>query len=382
MTIPVDYVTLRIIWWIFLGLLLIGFAVMDGFDLGIGIILPWVAKTDDERRVVLNSIGPVWEGNQIWLILGAGAIFAAWPAIYAVSFSGFYFAMLLVLFALILRPVGFKYRSKLANPTWRHFWDKGLFIAGFVPTLIFGVAIGNVLQGVPFYFDESLRSFYTGSLIGLLNPFALLCGLVSVSMLIMHGGIFLSIKTVGKIQWRAINFARVSSIVTMMLFLIAGYWIVYHLPGYTITSAVAPDGYSNPLHKTVVTEVGAWASNYKHYPWLMLVPILGFVGAIFAFIFLSIRCYKWAWLASAIMVANIITTVGVSMFPFILPSSTFPNMSLLVWDASSSQLTLFIMLIATLIFLPIILAYTSWVFYVLRGKVVQEDIEKNTRNFY
>lgn len=184
---PLDYETLRIIWWVLLGTLLIGFAVMDGFDLGVAIWLPWLAKTDIDRRVLINSIAPTWEGNQVWFILGGGAIFAAWPALYALSFSGFYLAMLIVLLALILRPVGFKYRSKLPNAAWRSFWDKALFIGGFVPALIFGVAIGNVLQGVPFHFDESLRVFYTGTFLQLLNPFALLCGLVSVVMLAMHG---------------------------------------------------------------------------------------------------------------------------------------------------------------------------------------------------
>lgn len=184
---PLDYETLRVIWWLLLGILLIGFAVMDGFDLGVAMWLPWLAKTDIERRILINSIGATWEGNQVWFILGGGAIFAAWPALYALSFSGFYFAMLLVLLALILRPVGFKYRSKLADPRWRSFWDYALFVGGFVPALIFGVAIGNVLQGVPFHFDEYLRPFYTGSFLDLLNPFALLCGLLSVLMLAMHG---------------------------------------------------------------------------------------------------------------------------------------------------------------------------------------------------
>ncbi|RYB55697.1 cytochrome d ubiquinol oxidase subunit II, partial [Legionella pneumophila] len=153
---PLDYETLRIIWWLLIGILLIGFAIMDGFDLGVAMWLPWLGRTDIERRILINSIGPTWEGNQVWFILGGGAIFAAWPTLYALSFSGFYLAMLVVLLALILRPVGFKYRSKLDNPIWRAFWDWALFIGGFVPALIFGVAVGNVIQGVPFYFDESL----------------------------------------------------------------------------------------------------------------------------------------------------------------------------------------------------------------------------------
>ena len=152
-----TYEILRLIWWALLGILLIGFAVTDGFDLGAAILLPFVAKTDAERRVAINTVGPVWEGNQVWFILGGGAIFAAWPPLYAVAFSGFYLAMFLVLCALILRPVAFKFRSKLAHPTWRSIWDWALFVAGLVPSLVFGVAFGNVLEGAPFRFDETLR---------------------------------------------------------------------------------------------------------------------------------------------------------------------------------------------------------------------------------
>src|SRR5271168_3707263 len=173
--------SLRLIWWALLGILLIGFAIMDGFDLGAAILLPFVAKTDGERRVVINSVGPVWEGNQVWLILGGGAIFAAWPTLYAVAFSGFYLAMFLVLCALIVRPVAFKFRSKLTNPNWRSIWDWALFVCGAVPSLVFGVAFGNVIEGAPFRFDDTMRMTYEGTLLGLLNPFALSCGLVSVA---------------------------------------------------------------------------------------------------------------------------------------------------------------------------------------------------------
>ena len=382
MNIPIDYPTLRVIWWVLMGLLLIGFAVMDGFDLGVGILLHRVARTNEERRVVLNTVGPVWEGNQVWLILGGGAIFAAWPEIYAVSFSGFYFAILFILLALILRPVGFKYRSKIDNTQWRSMWDFCLFISGFVPALVFGVAVGNVLQGVPFYYDDTLRSFYTGTFFGLLNPFALLCGLVSVSMFAMHGASFLAIKTDGVIQQRAIHYVRLFGIVTIVLFAIAGIWLVKLISGYVITSTILLDAASNPIHKTVAAQLGAWTENYVKYPITIAAPACGFVGAFLAILMVSLRHYKFAWLMSAVSITGIITTVGVSMFPFILPSSTQPGASLLVWDASSSHLTLFIMLIATVIFLPIILMYTSWVYYILRGKVTNDYVKQNQSKLY
>ncbi|MDD5586349.1 MAG: cytochrome d ubiquinol oxidase subunit II, partial [Alphaproteobacteria bacterium] len=181
-----DYEILRLIWWVLLGVLLMGFAVMDGFDMGAAALLPFVTRNDSERRIVINTVGPVWEGNQVWLILGAGAVFAAWPALYATAFSGFYLAMFLVLFTLILRPVAFKFRSKREGRLWRGTWDTCLFLSGTVPPLIFGVAFGNILQGVPFTFDEAMRMTYEGGLLGLLNPFALLCGLVSLAMTVLQ----------------------------------------------------------------------------------------------------------------------------------------------------------------------------------------------------
>ena len=372
-----DYETLRVIWWLLLGVLLIGFAIMDGFDLGVATLLPFIGRTDTDRRVMINSIGPVWEGNQVWFILGGGAIFAAWPALYAVSFSGFYMAMFLVLAALILRPVGFKFRGKLPSKTWRNVWDTALFIGGFVPALIFGVAVGNVLQGVPFFFDDALRITYSGTFFGLLNPFALLCGLVSVAMLVMHGGVFIALKTEPPVASRASRAAMMAALAMVVLFLLAGVWIAYGIDGYAIAAGAAHDGPSNPLGKVVLAEPGAWLSNYHAQPWTMAVPALGVLGAVLAALLLKKGVPGGAFIASAASVAGVIATVGVSMFPFLLPSSSEPGSSLTVWDASSSHLTLFIMLIATAIFIPIILAYTTWVFRVLRGKVTAGYVEGN-----
>lgn len=377
---PLDYETLRVTWWLLLGVLLIGFAVMDGFDLGVAMWLPWLSKTDLDRRVLINSIAPTWEGNQVWFILGGGAIFAAWPMLYALSFSGFYLAMLLILLALILRPVGFKYRSKITHPVWRSFWDWALFIGGFIPALIFGVAVGNVLQGVPFHFDESLRAFYTGSFLGLLNPFALLCGILSVVMLAMHGAFFLNVKTEGYLQQRARMAARVCAFLTMLVFIGGGLWVYHAVYGYSLTSSLMHDGPSNPLYKSVVRQAGAWFFNFQAMPLAIVVPLLGIGGAFFAM--LSAKNPRLAFIFSAFSIIGIIATVGISMFPFILPSSTNPEQSLMVWDSSSSQLTLFIMLIATVIFLPLILIYTAWVYRVLRGKVTVETITNNQDTAY
>ncbi|WP_349366227.1 MAG: cytochrome d ubiquinol oxidase subunit II [Nitratireductor rhodophyticola] len=379
----IDYETLRVIWWGLLGVLLIGFAVTDGFDLGTGTLLPFVAKTDTERRVVINAVGPVWEGNQVWLILGGGAIFAAWPPLYAVSFSGFYLAMFAVVFALILRPVAFKYRSKRENPAWRTSWDWALFIGGFVPALIFGVAVGNVLQGVPFRLENDLRIFYEGTtLFELLNPFALLCGLLSVAMLIMHGASWLMVKTEGAVAARSRAFGSIAAIVTIVLFALGGLWLWAGIDGFRITSAIVTDGPSNPLAKTVEQAGSAWFDNYAAHPWTMIAPALGFAGAALALVLFRARREVPTLLASAVSIIGIISTVGLSMFPFILPSSIAPGASLTVWDASSSHLTLFIMLVVTAFFIPLIVAYTSWVYRVLWGKVDKDEIEQGKGHAY
>jgi cytochrome d ubiquinol oxidase subunit II len=378
-----DYDVLRIIWWSLLGVLLVGFAVTDGFDLGTGILLPFAARTDLERRVVINTIGPVWEGNQVWLILGGGAIFAAWPQLYAVSFSGFYLAMAAVLLALILRPVGFKYRSKRENVQWRAAWDWALFVGGFVPALVFGVAMGNVLQGVPFRLAPDMQIFYEGGFFGLLNPFAVLAGLVSVAMLVMHGASWLTLKTDGAVAVRTRRYGIVAAMATIALYAVAGLALWGFVDGYRITGAVVTNGPSNPLFKTVQAHAaGAWFANYAAHPWTLAAPLAGFAGALLTLLGLLRRWEGWTMIFSSVSIAGIVTSVGASMFPFILPSSIQPQASLTAWDASSSHMTLFIMLVGTCIFLPLILAYTSWVYKVLWGKVDPADISAGNSHAY
>lgn len=378
-----DYEVLRLIWWLFLGVLLIGFAIMDGFDLGVATLLPYVARNDTERRVAINAIGPVWDGNQVWLLLGGGAIFAAWPAIYAAAFSGFYIAMFLVLATLILRPVGFEFRNKMTSPVWRSFWDYALFAGGLVPSLVFGVAIGNLLQGVPFRIDGDMRVLYEGSgLFELLNPFGLLAGLVSLAMLTTHGATYLVLKTEDPVRARAAAFVKIGAAATVVLFILAGVWVAKGIDGYVLTKAIPTDGPSNPLLKQVGRDTGSWVFNYARHPWMLLAPLLGVAGPVMAAVMTVRGRAGLAFVMSALGIAGIISTAGLSMFPFLMPSSIMPNASLTVWDASSSQRTLFVMLISTLVFLPIVLAYTAFVFRVLRGPVTAEHVEKKHASLY
>lgn len=381
-----SFDTLRVIWWVLLGVLLIGFALTDGFDMGAGALLPFVGRTDTERRVVINTVGPVWEGNQVWFILGGGAIFAAWPPLYAVSFSGFYLAMFVILAALILRPVGFKYRSKRESAAWRSGWDWALFIGGAVPALLFGVAVGNVLLGVPFRLSPDLLSIYEGAFytkfFGLLRPFALLTGVVSLAMLVMHGAAWLVLKTEGTVQDRARTYGTWAGVVALAGYALAGVWMALGgVTGYRFIAQPAPNGPSNPL-LTQVAHEGSWLTAYADRPWIAIAPVLGFVGMAMVLRALRGTGDVGALLWSKLAIFGVISSVGLVMFPFILPSDIDPNSSLTVWDASSSHLTLFVMLVVTLIFMPMILAYTAWVYKVLWGKVTVEDVTNPDTHAY
>jgi cytochrome d ubiquinol oxidase subunit II len=378
---PIPYDILRLIWWALLGVLLIGFAILDGYDLGTAMLLPFVARSDAERRQVRETIEPHWEGHQVWLILGGGAAFAAWPLLYAASFSGFYVAMLLVLVTLILRPVGFNFRDKLESPGWHDFWDWALAIAGFVPSLVFGVAFGNLLLGVPFAFDPEMRLAYAGTFLDLLNPFGLLAGLVSVAMLAMHGGAWLAVTADGAVAERAARIGRLAGLGTAALFALAGIWIAFGIEGYVIGGAMSHAGPSNPLAKSVTREAGSWLRNYGIHSWLVAAPLLGLAGPILSAALLRPRGSIAALICSGAGIAGIIATAGVSLFPFLLPSSTHPEASLTVWDASSSPMTLFIMLIAVLVFLPVVLIYTSIAMRVMRGRVHLADVERRGSHY-
>ncbi len=377
-----DYETLKIIWWCFVGVLLIGFALTDGFDFGVGMLLPFLGKNDVERRIIINSVGATWEGNQTWLITAGGALFAAWPLAYAAAFSGFYVALMLLLFSLFFRPVGFDYRSKIADPRWRSFWDWALFAGGFVPALIFGVAFGNLLQGVPFRFDDTMRLEYIGGFFGLLNPFGLLAGLLSVAMLLMHGATFLRTKAGGVVAERAGRVAIFAALLTIILFAAGGIWIANGFVGYRITSIPDVNTAFMPLAKTVTQSAGAWMDNYARSTWLWAFPAAGFVGALGCMAFSVLKRPVLAFICSGLAVAGIILTAGASMFPFVMPSSLDPRSSLTVWDVVASHKSLGIMFWVVVIFLPIVMFYTAWIYRVLKGKVDEQHIEENTHSAY
>ena len=287
-----------------------------------------------------------------------------------------------VLAALILRPVGFKFRSKMPGTRWRSGWDWALFAGGAVPTLIFGVAMGNLLRGVPFSFDEELRATYTFGLLYLLNPFSVFCGLVSVAMLTTHGAVFLAMKTDGAVAARARAVTRWAGLAWFVLYGLAGLWLWKSGFGLSISSGAVAGAAPDPLAKTAVLTTGAWLMNYARWPVAMIVPAIGLAAPLVVAATASVRHRLAVFVVSGLGIAGVIGSMGVSLFPFLLPSSSNPGSSLTVWDASSSQRTLGIMLIAVVIFLPIIIAYTSWVYHVLRGPVTSAYIEHNTDSSY
>lgn len=377
-----DYETLKVIWWAIVGVLLVGFVILDGFDLGIGVLLPFVGRTDTERRVMLNSVGPTWEGSQVWFITAGGATFAAWPLVYATGFSGFYIALIVTLFALFLRPVGFDYRSKIADPRWRNAWDWGIFINGVVPSLVFGVAFGNLLLGVPFHFDGDQRVFYTGTFFGLLNPFGLVAGIVSLAMLTMHGGLYLQLRTEGVVQARAVVAARLAGVIMLAAFVAAGFWIAMGIDGFQIVSMPPADSAFLPSAKTVERLPGGWLHNYSKHPWTVIAPLAVFGATLAALVASAFARAALAFALSCVAVAAVVLTAGFALFPFIMPSSSNPAHSLTVWDAVSSHRTLQVMFWAVPIFVPLILLYTGWVYRVMRGKVTEQHVRDGSHTLY
>ena len=357
-----DYESLRLIWWVLIGVLLVGFAVTDGFDMGVAALSPVIGKSDTERRIMLNTIAPHWDGNQVWLITAGGALFAAWPLVYATSFSGFYFAMYATLAALWLRPLALDYRSKIEDPKWRKTWDYALCFSGTVPPIIFGVAFGNLLQGVPFDLNSLMMSKYHGTFFALLNPFALLCGVLALMLFVMQGATWLQMKTTEDLHRRARNVAQITGLIAIVLFVIGGFW-VQSIEGYVITSTIDTFADSNPLNKEVSLQVGAWMTNFETYPAMWAAPILGVAMPLLAVIASRFERGGFAFLFSSLSNAGVILTAGFAMFPFVMPSSLNPNHSLTMWDSTASELTLGLMTAVAAVMVPAILGYTTWTYY-------------------
>jgi len=376
-----EYGTLKLIWWFLITALFVLFFILGGRDFGVCILLPWLSKRDDDRRLVINSISGTWEGNQVWFITAAGALFAAWPIVYATAFSALYFALMLVLLSLILRPPGFDYRDKLPAKTWRQLWDWSLFMSGFVPTILFGIGLGNIILGIPFYFDESLQSHYEGNFWQLLNPFSMMMGLTALVLMTFHGGIYLQYKLQKVFSAKLTHINMISGGLFLILFWVMGYWVAYLTPGYEIASSFNIHENLLPSLKSVSMAKEGWLSNFMDYPLLWFIPALCFFCAALA-IFCSFFQYTRIAIGLAAMTMTAaLATINAALFPFILPSSSRPEHSLTLWDAVSSHRTLQYMFYVAVFFLPIVLSYTFWVFRILRGTLTHQDLLSQSESY-
>lgn len=374
-----DYETLKVIWWGLVLFLLAGFVVMDGFDLGVAMLLPVVGKTDDERRVLLNSVGPVWEGNQVWLIAGAGTLFAAWPLVYAAAFSALYVPFMFLLFGLFLRPVGFDYRSKLPDPVWRRWWDRALVVGGLLPTLVFGATLGLVLQGLPFRFDAALRIHYGA--FAFHWPLLLTAMGTALALLLLHGACFLQCKTQGAIAARSARLALWLGPLASALFALGGVWLG-EMAGYRITAIGDLNGALTPLMKEVVAVPAGWLGNFVAHPVLWAVPVLGLLLPLVCVLASRLGKSGLALVASGGACAAMMLTVAIALFPFVLPSSLDPASSLTLWDSTSSERTLLIMLGIVGVLMPVNIGYTLWVYRVVRGRVSAEQVRQHGHSLY
>ncbi|WP_324040675.1 cytochrome d ubiquinol oxidase subunit II [Aeromonas caviae] len=374
-----DYETLKVIWWGLVLFLLVGFVVMDGFDLGVAMLLPVVGKTDDERRVLLNSVGPVWEGNQVWLIAGAGTLFAAWPLVYAAAFSALYVPFMFLLFGLFLRPVGFDYRSKLPDPVWRRWWDRALVVGGLLPTLVFGATLGFLLQGLPFRFDAALRIHYGA--FAFHWPLLLTAMGTALALLLLHGASFLQCKTQGAIAARSARLALWLGPLASALFALGGVWLG-EMAGYRITAIGDLNGALTPLMKEVVAVPAGWLGNFVAHPVLWAVPVLGLLLPLVCALASRLGKSGLALVASGGACAAMMLTVAIALFPFVLPSSLDPASSLTLWDSTSSERTLLIMLGIVGVLMPVNIGYTLWVYRVVRGRVSAEQVRQHGHSLY
>jgi len=330
---------LNTLWFILIAILWIGFYFLEGFDFGVGMLLPFIGKKDVERRAILNTIGPHWDGNEVWLLTAGGATFAAFPHWYATMFSGFYLALFLLLFGLIIRGVAFEFRSKDANPKWRRFWDWAIFTGSFLPALLLGVAFANLAKGVPI--DGSMT--YTGNLFTLLNPYGLLGGLTTVAVFLLHGAVFLSLKIDGELKTKVEDAARklwIPAVVLVILLAVATFFYTDMLERLGIDPGIFP------LGALITLLLAGWFINRKQT--------------------------GWAFIMTALNIVLTQVTFFMIMFPRVMISSTNEAFSLDIWNASSSPYTLKVMTIVALIFVPIVLAYQGYTYWIFRKRVTTE----------
>ncbi len=330
---------LNTVWFLLVGVLIIGYAILDGFDFGVGVIHLFT-KNENDKRIMMNAIGPVWDGNEVWLLTGGGALFAAFPIVYATVFSGFYIAFMLLLTALIFRAVSFEFRGKVESARWRKFWDYAFGIGSLLPSILFGVAIGNILRGIPI---DNLGNF-TGTFFSLLNPYSILIGLLTLFLFMMHGSIYLAMKSQNDLQIRIENWVNRTWVVFIILYVAATFFSFFE------ASFLFEGILKNPIF------------------WILLILLI--LTVIYIPIAVKGKKYFLGFISSSLTIASMIGLAAISLFPRLVPSNIDLQNSLTIYNSSSSENTLTAMLIIALIGMPIVIAYTIFIYKVFKGKVI------------
>jgi len=350
-----DISVFQIIWFVLWGVLWAVYFMLDGFVLGTGFLSGILAKNDTEKRVLINSIGPVWDGNEVWLITAGGATFAAFPTTYALMFSNLYSALVLLLFALIVRGVSFEFRGKLESDTWKKSWDMAIMVSSFLPALLFGVAFGNIFKGIPMKNDFAAYSYsYDGTLIGLLNPYGLLTGVLFVLLFAVHGSLYAAIKTTGALSKRGSDLAN-------------KLWLPL------LVVAVAFLGYTYPATKLY--------DNYLSAPVLLIVPLIAVISLLLVKLYTVKESFHMAFLFSCLTIVFVVFTGVTGLFPNLIPSNIDPASNLTIFNSSSSLLTLQIMTVVAAICVPTVICYKIWVYRIFRARVTDADVVGNSEAY-
>ena len=372
-----DYTVLKLIWWAIIGGIFVIYSCTAGFDFGVTLIMPFL-RTEKKRKLALAASMPTWDGNMTWLVFAGGALFVVWPVVYATAFSGLYFAMFAVLWPMFLRPPGFDYRDRIDSAVWRRCWDIALFISALVPVAVFGVGMANCLLGFPFHFDSfTMRDFYTGNFGDLFSAYAWLGAFIALSMIVMHGAAYLQRRVEGELRELAHKLVTIFVLITFVLFTLGLILVVLKLPGYVLKFN-PPHPTDTPLANVVAYSAHGWAQSFHVYPW-KYYPLMSFYTGIVLTLWANFMRARVAtfWFSCSI-VASTIVGVGVTLFPFIMPSSTFPNQSLTVFNATSSYYSLAVMLYVGVILLAVILAYKIFAYYSTwhaKPSISIEDVE-------
>ncbi len=362
-----DYTLLKLIWWGIIGCIFILYSTTAGFDYGVTLIMPFL-RSEDNRRLALAASMPTWDGNLTWIVFAGGALFVVWPVVYATAFSGLYFAFFVVLWTMYFRPPGFDYRDRIDNPIWRRCWDFGLFISSLVPVAVFGIGMGNCFLGFPFHFDPfTMRDTYTGSFSDLFTGFTVLCAVVSLCMIVMHGSAYLQRRVEGALQNTARKLHLIFALLTFVFFTIALILVSMKMPGYHLISS-PPHPTVTPLDNVVKFEPLGWANSFADNSWKIYPLMLTYAAFIITLWSSFLRAYATCFWSSACFIGGMICAAGSTLFPFIMASSTYPNQSLTVFNATSSEYSLRIMLYVGVVLFVVILCYKIFAYYTVWHK--------------